>query len=238
MPLTSTFSTIAATQTAADKPLDTTLMDAMRQDIDVLYEWMGGPTYTPSTSHDHDGINSKAVRSGLIFLASATAAASATVDFTSGLSTVYDEYEIHVVNALPAVDNDSLYLRIGTGVGPTYETTLYYWATQDTDAAGTELNAGGGNVAFVNISGSAGVDGAASNAGFSGVIKCFNPQSTSIDKAFTYSGAFFGTAGDTFHNLHGAGMRDSTSAATAFRLLYAAGNITSGRFYFYGVQRT
>ena len=64
MPLTSTFSTIAATQTAADKPLDTTLMDALRQDIDVLYEWMGGPIYTPSTSHNHNGVNSALVSLG------------------------------------------------------------------------------------------------------------------------------------------------------------------------------
>lgn len=64
MALTSTFSTIAATQTAADKPLDTTLVDAMRQDIDVLYEWMGGPTYTPSTSHTHNGVNSASISLG------------------------------------------------------------------------------------------------------------------------------------------------------------------------------
>lgn len=64
MALTSTFSTIAATQTAADKPLDTTLMDAVRQDIDVIYEWMGGPTYTPSTSHNHNGVNSASVSLG------------------------------------------------------------------------------------------------------------------------------------------------------------------------------
>jgi len=59
MPLTSTFSTISASQTDANSPLDEVLMDAIRQDIDVLYEWMGGPTYTPSTSHDHNGTNSK-----------------------------------------------------------------------------------------------------------------------------------------------------------------------------------
>lgn len=65
MPLTSTFSTISAAQTDANSVLDTILMDAIRQDIDVLYEWMGGPTYTPSTSHDHNGINSKSLAAPL-----------------------------------------------------------------------------------------------------------------------------------------------------------------------------
>lgn len=61
MALTSTFTTISAGQTDANSPLDEVLMDAIRQDIDVLYEWLGGPTYTPSTSHDHDGVNSAQV---------------------------------------------------------------------------------------------------------------------------------------------------------------------------------
>jgi len=61
MALTSTYSSISASQTDADSPIDTVLMDGMRQNIDVCYEWIGGPTYTPSTSHDHDGVNSKPV---------------------------------------------------------------------------------------------------------------------------------------------------------------------------------
>jgi len=61
MALTSTYTSISAGQTDANSPLDTILIDAIRQNQDVLYEWLGGPTYTPSTSHDHDGVNSKPV---------------------------------------------------------------------------------------------------------------------------------------------------------------------------------
>jgi len=61
MPLTSTYSSISAAQVDSNSPVDQILMDALRQNQDVLYEWMGGPTYTPSTSHDHDGLNSKSV---------------------------------------------------------------------------------------------------------------------------------------------------------------------------------
>jgi len=61
MALTSTYTSISAGQTDANSPMDTILMDALRQNQDVLYEWIGGPTYTPSTSHDHNGTNSKQI---------------------------------------------------------------------------------------------------------------------------------------------------------------------------------
>lgn len=64
MPLTSTYSSISVSQTDSNSPLDQVLMDALRQDVDVLYEWMGGPTYTPSTSHTHNGVNSAVVSLG------------------------------------------------------------------------------------------------------------------------------------------------------------------------------
>ena len=237
MPLTSTFSTIAATQTAADKPLDTTLMDAMRQDIDVLYEWMGGPTYTPSTSHDHDGVNSRAVKSGLVFLASATASASATIDFTSGLSTLYEDYEFHIFNALPATDNDDLYLRVGTGVGPTYQTASYFWSAMAVDSTATEYNVAGENAAFVSLSGGGLVLNTAGEIGYNGVVRCFNPMSATVKKAFSYSGTLYGGNPDRLYTVRGGGAWQSTSAVTAFRFLYSLGNVTSGRFFMYGVQK-
>lgn len=61
MALTATYTTISAWQTDAESVIDETLMEAVRQNITALYQWMGGPTYTPSTSHDHDGVNSKAI---------------------------------------------------------------------------------------------------------------------------------------------------------------------------------
>lgn len=60
MAFTSTWSTIAATQTDADSPLDTVLIDGIRQNLIYLREYIGS-TYTPSTAHNHDGVNSALV---------------------------------------------------------------------------------------------------------------------------------------------------------------------------------
>ncbi|MBI5599210.1 MAG: hypothetical protein HY890_05665 [Deltaproteobacteria bacterium] len=54
---TYTWNTIAATQTDADSPLDTTLMEAERQNLIHLEEWLGD-AYTAAKNHDHDGVNS------------------------------------------------------------------------------------------------------------------------------------------------------------------------------------
>ena len=54
-----------ASQTDADSPLDTTLMDGLRKDIDHIRQALYGSTdpssHTPVWGHDHDGTNSKLV---------------------------------------------------------------------------------------------------------------------------------------------------------------------------------
>lgn len=51
---------ISESQTDADSPIDTTLMEAIRQDLEHLREWMGS-SYAAAQDHDHDGLNSKSV---------------------------------------------------------------------------------------------------------------------------------------------------------------------------------
>lgn len=57
MAFTSTWSTISSAQADADSPLDVTLMEGIRQNLIHLYEWLG-QGYTPSTAHNHNGVNS------------------------------------------------------------------------------------------------------------------------------------------------------------------------------------
>lgn len=57
---TYSWNTINITQTDADSPLDTTLMEALRQNLIHLEEWLGDG-YIAAKDHDHDGVNSKTV---------------------------------------------------------------------------------------------------------------------------------------------------------------------------------
>ena len=70
MPFTSTHSTISSTQTQADKPLDTILLDGFRQNENFNHEMIlgaGGTAYTPDTTaiaHNHNGVNSALTQIG------------------------------------------------------------------------------------------------------------------------------------------------------------------------------
>lgn len=57
---TYSWNSITAGQTDADSPLDTTLMEGIRQNLIHLEEWLGDG-FTAAVDHDHDGVNSKTV---------------------------------------------------------------------------------------------------------------------------------------------------------------------------------
>lgn len=240
MPLTSTFSTIAASQTQADKPLDTILLDAMRQDIDVLYEWMGGPTYTPSTSHNHNGTNSKNVDgASLSLLASATALGSATVDFISGLTTSYNGYMFVGMGIRPDTGG-GVALRAQTRpAGSTvfdsgasdYRGVIRTWESD------TNFAWGSGDQAFIQIS--LAEVSTASNHGLSFLGYLFLPSSTTLEKRLF---------GDTAHTDVSAtptevravfsARRLANTAVDGIRFYMSSGNIAAGQFFLYGIKHT
>ena len=137
MALTSTFTTIAAGQTDADSPLDETLMDAMRQDIDVLYEWMGGPTFTPATSHDHDGVNSKLLSgaggASLVFLDSTVITSSTSALLIDVFTTVYNNYLIKV-NGLLSTHSTRFRARLSNDGGVSWDSSSNYFNENTTVA--------------------------------------------------------------------------------------------------------
>lgn len=51
---------ISSTQTDSESPIDTALMEGIRQNLIHLREWLGS-SFAPAVDHDHDGINSKSV---------------------------------------------------------------------------------------------------------------------------------------------------------------------------------
>lgn len=54
------WNSISSAQTDADSPIDTVLMEGIRQNLIHLREWVGDG-FTPAKDHDHDGVNSKSV---------------------------------------------------------------------------------------------------------------------------------------------------------------------------------
>src|SRR3990167_3675422 len=73
-------------------------------DDTIMYTTGGASTWTAKAS--------LVTAPGLVFIESKTASASATIDFTSGLTSTYDEYLISMINVVPATDSDLLRMRV------------------------------------------------------------------------------------------------------------------------------
>lgn len=196
---------------------------------------------------DHTGIPGVGGSSGLVLLEQHTASASASLDFTSFISSTYDEYLLEGVALTPATDGTNLGMRVGTGGGPTYATTDYYGtmrhgagaiaSTPGTPNGGssngttTQADAPGDRVMIAKVVNE--LDTGYGHASFS--LRLCLPQSTAKMKPI------FGTA--TWHDgtqvfmvmigyLYG-----STTALTAVRFLYSSGNIASGTVRAYGLAK-
>lgn len=171
----------------------------------------------------------------LVLLEQHTASASATLDFTTGITSAYDSYVIQLINVLPASAAQSLLLRVSTDGGVSYDTTGAYYGSLDinpnTGASGvTQTNAASAAVIFPSV------DNTASSGGVSGDIHMFNPLSAAIRKHFTVN--MLGSRAADVANATGILLWNTVTAVNAFRILFNSGNITSGIVRLYGVAKT
>jgi hypothetical protein len=184
--------------------------------------------------------------SSLVLLQAQTASASATIDFTTNITSTYDEYEIHLVNVRPATDDTDLWLRVDSNAGASFEAaaTDYQWATKGVSTIGTDLDSSGAGLTSEIILNSTIATGGVTNDadnGVCGVIKMFTPASTTHYKRFMWSICFENKdAGTNVHAIiNGAGAYvGATTAIDAIRFMFSSGNITSGSFYLYGVRKS
>jgi hypothetical protein len=187
---------------------------------------------------------------GSKLLRTQAAAASASLDFVHGASGVvldntYDTYELVCSSLLPATDDVELWLRVGTGGGPTYQTTNYKYAYQRIDSGGSTNNqANSGQSRIIvgqDLSATAGISFSATEGGIDATIRFSNPESGTF-KNFWFNGVYTSQVDDAAGNgrcytFAGGGMWASTTAVTAIRLMFESGNITSGRATLYGITK-
>jgi hypothetical protein len=178
----------------------------------------------------------------LILLSTQTASASATISFTTGLDSTYDEYIFKFINCHPATDNVKFTFNMSTDAGANYnvtKTTTFFEALHDeadTDTALTYITQYdlAQNTGFQILSEDVG-NGADESA--SGTLTLFNPSST------TYVKHFIATQNNYFQNNYTmnsfiAGYGNTTSAINAVQFKFASGNIDDGIIKLYGVKKS
>ena len=189
-----------------------------------------------STGFQVDGAgNQQAKNDGQVLISRQAASSSATIDFT-GLSSTYDRYILQVCSAKPATDDVALELRVGTGAGPSYQTSNYYWG--NTNMRGNTTFAGGSasDVAlFVSgLSGGGAGVGNAAGENIQTTIEFSNPDSADFMQVSWRS--TFMRADGTPCTVVGGGCYNVAGAITAVQLLFSSGNIASGDFILLGVR--
>lgn len=214
-------------------------MDSIRQDIDVLYEWMGGPTYTPSTSHDHNGVNSKLIFAGWNLVNVQTAAAAANMTFSSGLTTVYDEYILKLTDITVSTDDASISFQCSTDSGSSFlGTNIYQLSYISIHSASTVVIGSGvtaaAQVLLNNDAAGYGV-GNAANESFNGTIEIHLPTNTEFKQFDMRCGYTNPTSNKV--TFTGSGECGTTSVINGIRFSPSAGTF-SGTGRLYGIRKT
>ena len=176
----------------------------------------------------------------LNLISTQTASSSATISFTSGIDSTYDEYMFKFINIHPATDNVQFQFNGSSDSGSNYnvtKTTTFFSAynLEDDSARGLSYDTSkdlAQGTGFQDISYNTGND---NDVGICGTVKLFNPSSTTFVKHFLVT-----MADKTENNASGnrfiAGYFNTTSAINGIQFKFGSGNIDSGVIKLYGIS--
>jgi len=203
--------------------------------VQQLYKWYSTDTDAEwsYTTGWHQTSGSSSATPGLVGpLEQHTASASATLDFTAFISASYTTYVFDFVNLRPASDGALLWMRMGTGAGPTFDTGANYSYRYWRMAGATAVAAAAGATKIILT------DAVDDDVlyGVVGQVRLYNPQSTAQCKMVNGQLFFEQTAAGGFEEDLPMGVYDSTTAVTGIQFLMSTGNITSGTIRVYGLS--
>ena len=232
-PLSGTSVTLGAAGDAVTMPAGVTVKTNTVKDA-------GGNTiWTSDGSGTLSSVNS-ALQGNMIFISSQTASASASLSFTSGLTSTYDEYVFYFVNINPVTDATHFEVQASTDGGSSYgltKTTSAFVAEHDESGSSTSLAYwGGGDLAQstnpVALSAATGND---NDQCASGCLHLYSPSSTTYVKHFQFTS---NNASHTNYSRHlfGAGYINTTTAVNAVKFTFQETNIDDGTIAMYGIK--
>jgi len=174
-------------------------------------------------------------------LATATASASATLDFASVITADYSSYLFIFKNLRPATDDADLIFRTSTNNGSSFNVSGgdYCWRVngdqiQSSLSSISDSNLSAGGINLTGTQATAGI-GNLSSEGVSGKLWLINPLNSAQRKGVYFDTAFVNRAAFSCYTT-GSGFRLSTADIDAARFQMSTGNITSGEINLYGLK--
>jgi hypothetical protein len=176
---------------------------------------------------------------GITLISSQTASNSASISFTTGLTSTYKAYKFVFSNINPATDQTDFTFNLSTDSGSNYnvtKTTTSFNAFHDEADTNTNL----GYRTDEDLAQSTGFQmlnrqiGNGADESVSGYLDLFNPSSTTYVKHFISRSNRYDYNNFSVDN-YVAGYGNTTSAVNAVRFQMSSGNF-DGVIYLYGIK--
>jgi len=225
------YSAIANSEIAVGAPLTNSLMTKVRDNPLAIQE---NDATAPEVAYATTAGTVTGPGASMVLISTATASASATIDFT-GIDNTYKRYIYYYTGAIPATDSSYLYLRTSTDGGTSFDSgaTDYRYAC-DGNASDGVPSTSSGQAAQIALTPEP-IGSSATGEGCSGMIIIHNPSISSGATFISGNGCYADPTANAGFSVVG-GMRDTAADVDAIRFLFDTGNIASGEFALYGLK--
>lgn len=186
------------------------------------------------------GVPDWVASSAPVLLASKTASASATLDFTEFNNATYSRYKFVLKNVKPTTDNVILNVRFSTDAGVSYDSggTNYTSLSMGRNTGGNVDAGTGGDSAISITSPTAGTSNSVGNGGLefgvSGEVLVMSAGNASARTTLMATLVYDPPADDQFL-ITSSGKRNATQDTDALRFLFSSGTIASGTIEMWGL---
>jgi hypothetical protein len=175
-----------------------------------------------------------------ILISEATASASSSIEFTSGIDSTYDIYKFELINCHASTDNSKLLFNGSTDGGSTYnvtKTTTAFVTDHNESDTSTQLAYNTSfdlaqSTADQRLGASFGID---NDQSMCATMYLFSPSSTTYVKHFIATSQNY-TNNDFSQNYFVAGYMNTTSSVNAIKFVMDSGNIDAGTIKMYGIK--
>lgn len=171
----------------------------------------------------------------LVLLEQHTASSSASLDFTTAISSAYDTYQIEFISIIPGTNNVDFLTRVNTGSGfisSAAYSHLSWRNISNSQAAGGDTS---GTATGINLAIVADHIGNSANWGVCGSCRLYTYPS-SVTRIIGQVN--FITGGFLFEQATVSGVYGTTTAITQIQFLMSSGNIASGTIRIYGIAKS
>lgn len=178
----------------------------------------------------------------LTLLQTQTASSSASISFTTGIDSTYDEYWFVLNNLHPANNDVTFQFNGSSDGGSNYnitKTTTFFQAYHLENDGGTGLSYLTGSDLAQSTSSQhimRNINNTDADMSGSGIIKLYNPSSTTYVKHFIGATNYYHIGGATAVGYF-AGYFNTTSAINGIQFTANSGNIDDGTIQMFGVKQ-